>query len=690
MTRSRPAPPFRAEEVSFTLWWKEGIRSDACSRLEASRRRGRDAAGPFLLLSVLYRWGEERIHLRAKDYGDGLMLWLENSLGRGFSHRTAEFRLPAPDAKRILCFHNSFEGQKVFPTSPKELRFMLRMVLSNLSYALRRPGSFRRYLSSHSKEPTNFGAWSYPRFLSSWRELPPHSFLALAEGDPPLVILAPAAFGQRCRLRWEEGLRCEAWGFDSTKPYPRIPGPILAWGKPYHSLRRVFEILSTVKPWIRRRGRENPLKGLGWCSWNAFYDSLNPARILEGARRLLEGIRLGFVIIDDGWGRYRSRMLSSLDSRFDLAELVDQLKKLGVKQVGVWHALQGYWMGADCERELTLRGTDGRRLPRPEFFEKWYRRMEEWGVDFVKVDNQYDLVSSFLDRLPVEEAAELMLDSVYLAAKGRFSTVLNCMALTPECFVNFRTPLCRASFDYPPDVKELQKKQLLACFYNTLWLSAICVPDFDMFESSGRFALTHAMARVLSGGPVYITDEPEKVNVQLLRRMCLDDGSVAGVDFPALVHEECLFEDPYSRPVPLKVWSRVGEVGVVGVFNLNRQGRRERVRVEAGDAGIKGECVLYAVERREVGRRLEFELGELEGEIVVASPLRGGLALIGVEELLIPPAGVSGESLRKTGTLLVYSESGGRARILGRTFHLVRGINPIPTKTRDRGTSGLG
>jgi hypothetical protein len=86
---------------------------------------------------------------------------------------------------------------------------------------------------------------------------------------------------------------------------------------------------------------------------------------------------------------------------------------------------------------------------------------------------------------------------------------------------------------------------------------------------------------------------------------------------------------------------------------------------------------LYAVERKIFGRRLEFELGELEGEIVVVSPLKRRIAVIGVEELLVPPAGIRGNRIGRTGVLLVYSEREGRAKLLNRNFSLSPSLNRI-------------
>jgi len=663
--------------LPFRINWREGISHKQCSPTGEQTEKGRDIAGRFIKYQRNYAFGKNRISYVSKRYEDSCWFWLENDLPVGFCHQTAEFSIPEFPARKMLCFHNTFYGQKILPTNLKELRFMLSVVFSNLSYALKRPRSFLRYLIIHLGRDTGYGAWSYPKLIRNWKDLPSYCFLVVAEADPPFVLLAPAAFGQKCELSWRTGLRCRVWGFDRTKKYPRIPGPIVAWGEVQKSIDNVFKLLSAEKPWIRRRGRRNPLTGLGWCSWNAFYTDISEEKILASIQFLKRGgAQPQFIIIDDGWGRYRDRTLVSLEPKLDLAKLVRELKELGVKKVGLWHALQGYWMGVDCEHELSIKGTDGRRIPTKPFYEKWYERMRAWGIDFVKVDNQYDLLSSFRDQIPIEEAADFLLQSIYEASRGKM-TILNCMAMVPECLVNFRTPLCRASFDYPPDSKDLQKKQILACFYNSLWLSRICVPDFDMFESSGRFALTHAQARILSGGPVYVTDEPGKVNAALLGRLCLDDGTLAGVDFPAVPCNDSIFEDPYSNPVPLKVFSRVGKTGIVGVFNLNRRGKRERVFVEAKDAGLRGEYLLYAVERKIFGKRLEFELRELEGEIVVVAPLSGGISVIGIEELLVPPAGIRNGRAKKSGTLLIYSDEGRKIRFSNRTLELSPGLNRI-------------
>jgi len=99
--------------------------------------------------------------------------------------------------------------------------------------------------------------------------------------------------------------------------------------------------------------------------------------------------------------------------------------------------------------------------------------------------------------------------------------------------------------------------------------------------------------------------------------------------------------------------------------------------VETKNAGLRGEYLLYAVEKKIFGKRLEFELHELEGEIVVVAPLSDGISMIGIEELLVPPAGIRNGRAKKRGTLLIYSEERRKIRFSNRTLELSPGLNRI-------------
>jgi raffinose synthase len=94
------------------------------------------------------------------------------------------------------------------------------------------------------------------------------------------------------------------------------------------------------------------------------------------------------------------------------------------------------------------------------------------------------------------------------------------MDMTNDAFYNFgESAVARTVEDYFPERGggsgyNLEKggpaAHVLMALYNSLYFSQMVYTDFDMFESNHTFATFHAAARAISGGPVYVTDIPEK------------------------------------------------------------------------------------------------------------------------------------------------------------------------------------
>ncbi|KAK9935825.1 hypothetical protein M0R45_012701 [Rubus argutus] len=129
-----------------------------------------------------------------------------------------------------------------------------------------------------------------------------------------------------------------------------------------------------------RETKEMPgmLDCFGWCTWDAFYQEVNPKGIRDGLRSLSEGgTPAKFLIIDDGWqdtsnefqkegepfveGTQFGGRLNSIeennkfhcttnaldsDKQSGLKDFVSEIKNtFGLRYVYVWHALLGYWGG---------------------------------------------------------------------------------------------------------------------------------------------------------------------------------------------------------------------------------------------------------------------------------------------------------------------------------------------------------
>lgn len=122
---------------------------------------------------------------------------------------------------------------------------------------------------------------------------------------------------------------------------------------------------------------------------------------------------------------------------------------------------------------------------------------------------------------------------------------INCMCHSTENIYGMRdTAIIRASDDFYPREAASSTPHIAACAYNSLFLSVLCQPDWDMFQSLHQNAHMHAVARAISGGAVYVSDKVGKHDFSVLRKLVLRDGSVLRALRPGLPTADCVFEDP--------------------------------------------------------------------------------------------------------------------------------------------------
>lgn len=153
--------------------------------------------------------------------------------------------------------------------------------------------------------------------------------------------------------------------------------------------------------------------------------------------------------------------------------------------------------------------------------------------------------------------------------------LVGCMCHSTENLYNFKeTSLIRASDDFYPRDRASQSMHLVSCAYNSVMLGEIATCDWDMFHSRHEAALMHAVARAISGGPVYVSDVPEHHDPALLRRLVLPNGEILRAAQPARPTLDCLFADVLrDRVSALKIFSlNAGGGGVIGVFNAQGSG----------------------------------------------------------------------------------------------------------------------
>ncbi|XP_011084119.1 probable galactinol--sucrose galactosyltransferase 6 [Sesamum indicum] len=369
----------------------------------------------------------------------------------------------------------------------------------------------------------------------------------------------------------------------------------------------------------------------GWCTWDAFYREVSQEGVEAGLKSLKAGgTPPKFVIIDDGWqsvasdehhqqqeqpeqqleqprlqrltGIKENAKFRKEDPSIGIKNIVNICKeKYGLKYVYMWHAIIGYWGGVRPgvtemeEYESTLRypkvckavmehepgwktdpiALEGVGLVNPKKVHKFYNELHSYlsfaGVDGVKVDAQTileTLGAGLGGRVELTKQYHQALDAS-IARNFPDNGCIACMSHNIDSlYCSKQTAIVRASDDFFPRNPVSHTIHIAAVAYNSLFLGEIMLPDWDMFHSLHPAAEYHGSARAISGGPIYVSDEPGKHNFDILRKLVLPDGSILRARLPGRPTKDCLFSDPARDGVSLlKIWNMNKYTGVLGVYN---------------------------------------------------------------------------------------------------------------------------
>ena len=359
----------------------------------------------------------------------------------------------------------------------------------------------------------------------------------------------------------------------------------------------------------------------------------------------------------------------------------------GVDHVACWHASAGYWGGAATPAAsrvraratphlaavepaigwdpATLKGALTPTTPEAiaELYGGLYGALERCGVDGVKADAQSGVGALGGGRGGGPEAARLFVEAMEGAGATHFGdggavAVSNCMChCTEQLYRYASTALARASDDFYPREAPSWRWHLTACAYNSLLLSPIVLPDWDMFQSDHPAAWLHAAARANSGGPVTVSDKPGAHDDAVLRALALPDGATLVATAPARVGAASLFADVARDGAShLALAAPNGDDGaVVGLYNVQGSAWSwDERRFVAGDAApvdaalARGDAALAWRERDDGAPLAAYAfraktLEILRGPGATAKPRAldpGAFELYAVRRVLATPAGV--------------------------------------------------
>lgn len=355
--------------------------------------------------------------------------------------------------------------------------------------------------------------------------------------------------------------------------------------------------------------------GLTYCTWNGLGQNLTANKIYEALDSLADnGVRISNLIIDDNWQsitkmcRWPHRR-EWLEFEAGAAEFPQGLKGTvahirrkhpHIENVAAWHALFGYWGGICDDSKLARtyktkmvktkgeRGLDflegEHRFLDPDdidrFYDDFYAFLADAGVTAVKTDaqNYIDCIVQPEDRRRFSGAYQDAWAKATVKHLG--GRAISCMSQIPQVMFHSQLPtnrphfLLRTSDDFYPEIPTSHPSHVFANSHNALLVKYLNVtPDWDMFQSCHDFSAYHAAGRCLSGGPVYITDEPGKHDYHLIRQMSAATtyGRTIALrpDTPGTAHN--VYND-YNDNGVLTIGTYHGDAltgsGMLGVFNI--------------------------------------------------------------------------------------------------------------------------
>src|SRR5215471_4690447 len=481
---------------------------------------------------------------------------------------------------------------------------------SRLALTVGTPVAMKRFTSLYRDEPY----WNIPAAGESLAALKSETqffMMELAGGLSAVVVpLVDTPF--RCSLESaEDALVLVAETGDPMTAGASMLALYVAAGSDPYALVKAAAAAVMARLGTGKLRAQKPVPDIadwfGWCTWDAFYQTVSHAKVRQGLESFAEGgVSPRWLILDDGWQSERrmptgeQRLTSfAANQKFpgDLAPTVKMAKEeFGLRRFIVWHAFQGYWGGVDGlalpaygVRETIRHFSPGllrfnARLNHVwwgalvgfvppanihRFYHDYHRHLAAQGVDGVKVDNQAaneGLGHGLGGRVAVMHAyREALEGSVLVHFEGR---LINCMSNSSEMLYSARaSTLTRTSIDFWPKRPETHGMHLYTNAQVGLWFGHFVHPDWDMFQSGHPMGAFHAAGRAVSGGPVYVSDKPAEQDFGVLRKLVLSDGSILRARDIGRPTRDCIYHDPTREKVLLKVFNVNLEAAVIGVFN---------------------------------------------------------------------------------------------------------------------------
>lgn len=520
--------------------------------------------------------------------------------------------------------------------------------------------------------------------------------------------------------------------------------PLLIWAygdSPYAATntawKQVIESGFVAADW--RSNKEFPVEPygyLGWCSWE-FYKTKISAKILVDAVHTIEAndAPIRWLMVDNGYLTQKKSQIVNFTpvvKKFPNGweELTSLKNPDGIKWMGVWRNMLGFMGAISPEHTMTdltpnLMTSINKKTMLPKdnaagaeaFYDKMVKDSKDSGFDFTKVDFQSRMPDYYKGTANAVRATRFNNEALEEATKKYDMPLLNCIAQPNiNSFQTRYSAVTRSSPDYNQADKDKNKCNTYQSFANHLWMSQTVWGDLDMFHTHDeRDVQSMSIARAISGGPVYISDEPNKIVAEMLIPFAYEDGLLLRTQAPATLLPESFFIHPFRDAEVFRVIAPLEDnVAAIALFNFSEAGKRLSSSISAKDYPYAGELLqptdgpwaqpeegllVYDQAAQSVvslDQELSSEVDSFGAKLLLLYPKTQGWAVIGRTDKYLPSAAVKVKSVSKDQVVFTLHESGplaiwsdqGAPKLKGATFksignHLYLADLPIESGVKE-------
>ncbi|MEP0366847.1 MAG: Sip1-related alpha-galactosidase [Cyclobacteriaceae bacterium] len=519
----------------------------------------------------------------------------------------------------------------------------------------------------------------------------------------------------------EDGRLVLDYGTLGTQSVPQDSNvPLLAWYESenmYESLFKTWELALDHKSQFASASLRDlkeypePLEYLGWCTWEQYKKTINE-EILVGAIDNIEqsGVPVRWFLIDDGHQNDKKNKLISYEPNSEKFPngwnpITSRKSDDRIKWMGIWHGFLSHWNGVHVDH--TMPGLSASLMPSPKredgllpkddmessqaFYDYMISTLKDQGFDFMKTDNVSRSTLEYYGSANPAMAQMQNVLSLEEACLEQGFGLMNCSAQNTIDMLNAKSSATmRTSPDYIKHDLATSKSQILQSVFNVLWLGQTLWPDHDMFHSSDiEVGETMAVTKALSGGPIYLSDDPAEFNPSVIEPLSYDDGKLIrplapGVPMTSSVFNDALYEngEVYKTIAPLK-----NGACAIAAYNLSvtasepLKGKIKKADYQEAGAMVQPfnglweqpdeGLILYDWNDQKgqvLGEEgLQFEIDGFGYRLYLLIPITKGWSLIGRGEKYLSPSTVDIQSImedeltfkmEEPGNIVLYSSTG--------------------------------